>query len=240
MSQFTRLFSARQLQVVLACTFLGACGCSKHEQIMDTKLSDPKRTSAIEGSKSRELTHDETLAWINENHAWRKAKKTRPIWARAVATDEIGKEFQTIDEAKEKASEGAWLCVGVTHEPWFQSEDKIEAKYQRGGLETKQFAFDDKPHEYYLCQPKPDIFNWVAQVNGPDIRGFSVRPGYAADTTLHSARGGYVVKSDVTDPYHDDTDDVWLVQQPQFESTYEFLNDDTPASDVGSQRNIGR
>ncbi|MEI8016554.1 MAG: hypothetical protein WCH39_00075 [Schlesneria sp.] len=175
---------------------------------------------------ARELTHEETLAWVHENRAWRKAKKTRSMWARAITAEEVGKEFQTADRAKLMARENAWLCVGVAEEPWFQAWEKIEAKYERGESETKQFAFDDKPYEYHLFRPKPDVTNWAAQVKGSNIAGFSIRPGYDPGNPLHSEQGGYVVKGDTADPYQDKPGDIWLVQQPLFESTYEFLTDE--------------
>jgi hypothetical protein len=194
------------------------------------------RETPAKDQSPHELAHQETLEWIHEHRAWRRARKTRPVWARAVTTDEIGKEFQTADRALEKAREGAWLCVGVANEPWFQTLEKIEAKYERGGAETKQFAFDDKPHEYHLFQPKPDVVNWAARVAGPGIAGFSIRPGYDPATPLHSAGGGYVVKGDVPDPYRDKPDDVWLVQQPLFESTYDLLDEESDKRTKGNTR----
>ena len=55
------------------------------------------------------------------------------------------------------------------------------------------------------------------------IEGFSIRPGYDPERPLYSPAGGYVVKNDSPDPYRDNPKDVWLVQQPLFESTYEVL-----------------
>jgi len=170
-----------------------------------------------------ELTHEQTLEWIGKNRAWKHARKTKPIWARPITREEIGKDFQTADRAVETAREGAWLCVGVAGEPWFQSEAKIDAKYDRAEAVTKTFSFDDEPHEYFVYNPKGDVRNWVAQVQGNEIAGFSIHPGYDPKTELHSAAGGYVVKGDVADPYADDPDDVWLVQQALFDSTYEVI-----------------
>jgi len=65
--------------------------------------------------------------------------------------------------------------------------------------------------------------NWAACVDGPDVRAFSIRPGYDPQVSLRSLSGGYVVKPDVSDPYHDKPEDVWLVQKALFESTYDFL-----------------
>ncbi len=176
-----------------------------------------------------ELSHEQTLNWIRQQRAWRLARKTKPIWARAVEPDEIGKAYQTADRATEKAKEGYWLCVGVAGEPWFQKLEKIEAKYNRGGRESKQFSFDPRPHVYHVFEPQGDVRNWAAQVGGPEIEGFSIRPNYDMEHPLYSPAGGYVVKDYVPDPYRDKPDDVWLVQQPLFESTYEFLSKDDEA-----------
>ena len=123
--------------------------------------------------------------------------------------------------------EGYWLCVGVAGEPWFQSREKLEGKYEPGGEESRRFAFDDKPRTYRLYAPKESVRNWVAQVKGAGIEGFYVRPGYDPDRPLYSPAGGFVVRDEVEDPYRETPRDVWLVQEPLFKSTYEFV--DRPA-----------
>ncbi|APW61514.1 hypothetical protein [Paludisphaera borealis] len=181
---------------------------------------EPKKPARPAG---RKLTHEETLRWIAEHKAWRLARKTKPIWARPVAPEEVGKEFETADHVKEVAREGAWLCVGVAGEPWFQSLEKIEAKYEHSGEKAKKFDFDKEPREYQSYKPKAATRNWVAQVKGDGIEGFTIRPGYDPDLPLYSPAGGYVVRDDVTDPYKTPAEDAWLVQQPLFESTYELV-----------------
>ena len=187
-----------------------------------------RKQAKLPDSEPRKLSHDETLEWISENKAWRLAKKTKPIWARLVEADEVGKEFQTADHVKEKARAGVWLCVGVAGEPWFQSLDKIEAKYDVGGPESKKFDFDTKRHTYRTYKPKGTARNWVAQVKGPGIAGFYIRPGYDPERPLYSPSGGYVVKNEAKDPYNDNPKDVWLVQQSLFDSTYELVRDRKP------------
>ena len=118
--------------------------------------------------------------------------------------------------------------MGVAGEPWFQSLKKIEAKYDPGEQESKRFEFDTKAHSYWKYKPKGTVRNWVAQVKGPGIAGFSIRPGYDPERPLYSPAGGYVVKNDVKDPYHDDPKDVWLVQQSLFDSTYELFTPRSP------------
>jgi glucosylceramidase len=183
---------------------------------------DPRPAPRAEG---RTLSHEETLDWIARSRAWRSVHKTRPIWARAVEASEVGQEFQTADRAKEKARADAWLCIGIAGEPWFQALDTIEAKYTRDGQETRKFAFDTRPRVYRKYAPKPSARSWAAQVQGPGIGGFEIRPGYDPSRPLYAPAGGYVVKNFVADPYRDDPKDVWLVQQSLFESTYEVLRE---------------
>ena len=172
---------------------------------------------------SRTLSHDETLRWIAEHKAWRLARKTRPIWARPVAPEEVGREFQTADHVKERAREDAWLCVGIAGEPWFQSRERIDAKYESEGEETRKFDFDKTSRTYRRFKPRVTVRNWVARVEGPGIKGFSIRPGYDPERPLYSPAGGYVVKDEVADPYQDAPTNVWLIQEPLFKSTYEFV-----------------
>jgi hypothetical protein len=189
---------------------------------------DPPQAKPDEG---RKLTHDETLKWISDNKAWRLARKTKPIWARPVAPEELGREFQTADHTKEKAREGYWLCVGIADEPWFQARDKIESKYEPDGEEAKKFGFDAQRRTYTKFKPKGKVRNWVAQVKGPGIEGFTIRPGYDPERPLYAPSGGYVVKDDVADPYTDKPKDVWLVQKALFESTYELIRDKPPSTE---------
>jgi hypothetical protein len=211
-------FAALLLTPVLGISILGI-------QVM---AQSSRKQAKPSDSEPRKLSHEETLEWIAANKAWRLAKKTKPIWARRVEADEIGKEFQTADHVKEKAKAGAWLCVGVAGEPWFQSFEKIDAKYDADRRESKTFEFDTKAHTYRKYTPKGTVRNWVAQVKGTGIAGFSIRPGYDPERPLYSPAGGYVVKNEVRDPYHDDPKDVWLVQQSLFDSTYDIIKDREP------------
>jgi len=181
--------------------------------------ADPPKRVEVGG---RKLSHEETLRWIAEQKAWRLASKTRPIWARPVAPEEVGREFQTADHVKEVARECFWLCVGVAGEPWFQSREKIEAKYEADREESKKFGFDAESRYYRKFKPKQSVRNWAAQVKGPGIEGFFIRPSYDPERPLYSPSGGYVVKDEIKDPYRDKPGDVWLVQQSLFESTYEL------------------
>jgi hypothetical protein len=209
----------------LAATSLAMIAPARGESATEDPPSNAK-------APQRRLSHEETLQWIIEHKAWRLARKTRPIWARPVQQGEVGKEFETADHIKETAREGYWLCVGIAGEPWFQAHDKILAKYEPCSEEVKSFGFDAKPQTYRVFQPNENVQNWVAQVKGTDIEGFSIMPGYGAERPIYSPAGGYVVKDHVADPYQDNPKDVWLVQQPLFESTYSVV--------AGSEENAPR
>jgi hypothetical protein len=184
---------------------------------------DAQPGEALVGAQEKKLSHQETLRWVVDHRAWRTARKTKPIWARAVREDEVGKEFQTADQAVEKARAGYWLCAGIAGEPWFQTPEKVEGKYDFHAEEVKRFGFDDEPRTYKIFKPKATTRNWVAQVRGPGIAGFFIRPHYDPAHPLYSPAGGYVVRDPVEDPYQADPGDVWLVQEGLFDSTYELI-----------------
>ncbi len=100
---------------------------------------------ALVSAQEKKLSHEETLRWVVDHGAWRIARKTKPIWARAVRDGEVGKAFQTSDQAVEKARAGYWLCAGVLGEPWFQTPEKVDGKYDFEAEEVKRFGFDDEP-----------------------------------------------------------------------------------------------
>jgi hypothetical protein len=214
----------RSLAILLIATLpVLAFGCG--DSTPERSAEDWSHQTTKPRAEARKLSHEETLSWITAQRAWRPARKTRPIWSRPVAPEEAGREFQTADHVKEVAREGAWLCVGIAGEPWFQSLAKIEEKYDLAGEETRSFEFDGAPRHYRLFNPKPTSRNWAAQVKGPGIEGFYIKPGYDADRPLYSPVGGYVVRGESEDPYKRKPDDVWLVQEPLFESTYELIPD---------------
>jgi hypothetical protein len=169
------------------------------------------------------LTHEQTLEWIDKNRAWRRAKKTQLIWVREVEQEERDKDYLTAEGTVQRPQEGYWLCVGVVGEPWFQRKERIYGKYEQSCNETKQFAFDARPFDYLVFKPKGDVRNWAAQVSGPGLIEFSLKPNYDPSQVLLCAAGGYVVTDDVPDPYQGILNDVWIVQRAIFESSYELL-----------------
>jgi hypothetical protein len=213
--------SAPGIRIVLATMLAAAFVVGCHSMARKPRKSS---STASSPSAGRKLDHDETLRWIGEQRAWRRVQKTKPIWVRAVAADEIGREFQTADHAVEKAEAGYVLSVGVAGEPWFQKPEQVERKYRETGVERRRFAFDDQERPYRVMTPREGVRNWGAQVIGPGIAGFFIQPSYATDTPLYAPAGGWVVRDDAPDPYTPPKD-VWLVQQELFESTYEVVEE---------------
>lgn len=123
--------------------------------------------------------------------------------------------------------------MGVAGEPWFQAPGKIEAKYEAAGEESRKFAFDRASQGYRIYKLRATSRNWVARVEGPGIAGFAIRPGYDPSRPLRSPAGGYVVMDEVADPYNARPGDVWLVQGPLFDSTYELIPGGEPEGDAG-------
>jgi predicted acylesterase/phospholipase RssA len=171
------------------------------------------------------LSHEQTLEWVRQQRAWRRARKARPIYARPTEPDEEGKAFHTAEGTVQRPQAGHWLCVGVAEEPWFQKKEKIDSKYEPAGEQNLQFRFDPRPFRYQVYKPRGDVTNLAAQVQGPGVASFSFRPSYDPTQPVMAPAGAYLVTDDTTDPYRDDLRDVWVVQQALFESTYELLAD---------------
>lgn len=207
---FSRRLRSAPMAVVSSFLIAIASGCSAG-------------TEAKPETRMKKLTHEEALKWIQDHQAWRLARKTKPIWARLVTPEEVGKEFLTADHVRQLAKEGFWLCVGIAGEPWFQSLEKIKDKYEDRGEEKRRFTFDAAERSYHVFQPRSEVQNWVAQIKGPDIEGFFIKPNYDPTRPLYSPAGGYVVTNRVPDPYKGNPDDVWLVQEGLFQSTYEVV-----------------
>jgi predicted acylesterase/phospholipase RssA len=171
------------------------------------------------------LTHEQALEWIRQHKGlWHRVKKSKTIHARSIGPDEQDKEFHTAEGTTQRPQEGHWLCVGIIGEPWFQKNDKLESKYERAGVETKQFEFDDRPREYHIYKPKEDVRNWAIQVqDGEGMASFSFRPSYDPSQPLMAPAGAYVVTDDAPAAPEDPAGlkDIWLVQQAIFKNTYD-------------------
>ncbi|MFL5330277.1 MAG: patatin-like phospholipase family protein [Gemmataceae bacterium] len=179
----------------------------------------------------RHLNHDQTLAWVQANVLWRKAKKTGRIYVRELSAEEKGRETLTFDGVWQRPAEGDVLCVGLAGEPWFQPRQRVEARYVEGDTVEMHFpAVESCSHSYRIFRPRADALCWAAQVNPPEIKSFSLRLRRSPTDPLTSSVGGYVVTECAADsdarPDLIGETDVWLVQQKVFEMSYEFVTDE--------------
>ena len=101
----------RQLTVGLGAGFLAWLAVKIHLGWIDPRFLQRGRLH---------LRHDQTLAWIRANQAWRRVKKTGRVYARALTLAERHQAFPSADGIPQRGRDGDVLCVGVAGEPWFQ------------------------------------------------------------------------------------------------------------------------
>ena len=65
-------------------------------------------------------------------------------------------------------------------------EDRSQVR-PRGSRKASSFPSTRRPHVYQVFKPKGDVRNWAAQVSGPEIEGFSIRPNYDMEHPLYFA-----------------------------------------------------
>jgi hypothetical protein len=177
------------------------------------------------------LTHEQTLRWISDHNAWRLACKTSPLWARPVASGEQ-LTIRTKENEEQTAHDGDWLCVGADGDPWLQSKETLEAKYTRGPAEPPPHPFETPGREYYRFEPRPDVRNWVAHIQGPDLEGvteFTIQSARDKNKVHTSRLGGYAVTRGNADPRQKLPDDIWVVQEEVFDKTYTLIPEPAPA-----------
>jgi hypothetical protein len=145
------------------------------------------------------------LQSINAGNSWRHYKKTKPVWAKKLDVDE------TVDtlEGPVTYRAGDYLCKGPSGDIWGQQKATLFKKYDPAP-ENKS---DQEGWQKFL--PKPD----AAGVMAASVdRDFSVR--HPVWGTFKGHAGDYLVKSyeDKDKPY---PEDIWIVKNDIFESTYE-------------------
>ena len=141
---------------------------------------------------------------VDQAKSWFHAKKVRPIWAKRLEKDET---VQTI-EGIENVRAGAYLCRGEAGDLWPQTEKNFLDRYE------KTSDTDAEGWSKYL--PRPDNQGvMAAQVNHP----FTVHGKWAV---LSGKAGDYIVKN-YADRDMPNPDDVWIVDQRLFHSTYEAV-----------------
>lgn len=138
---------------------------------------------------------------------WRKAFKTKGLWARKL---DAPLRFKTL-EAWETAKAGDWLCIGDASDKWPQSEKALLGKYDRLDGNTKRLGgkafarFEPKasqPPVIAVQMPKP--FRVIATWG--DLKG------NANDYVVMNAK----------DEHNRNPADVWIVAKRLFDNTYQW------------------
>ena len=151
-----------------------------------------------------ETSNKTLLDEVNSSGGWFRAKKTRPIWVKAVDEDQVVESL----EGTQPVKRGDCLCRSERGELWPQSCPAIEEKYNP----TDQVDQDG----WRKYAPRLDADGVLAaqvdhefKINGP----WGLLRGKAGD---------FVVKNfaDANTAY---PDDVWLVDQQLFIATYERI-----------------
>lgn len=150
--------------------------------------------------------NQQLLDELNAGRRWFFARKTHPIHARRLTDPH---EIETV-EGPVHVEAGNYLCRGVENELWPQSGETLNAKYAPSG------EVDEAGWQLYLPLPEASGVQ-AAQISHP----FFVDSAWG---TLHGKPGDYLVKHD-SDADTDYPDDLWIVSQHLFHSTYERLVD---------------
>jgi len=140
---------------------------------------------------------------VNAADLWFHARKSRPIWVREIAQDQV---IETL-EGTEHVPAGNMLCRGEAGDLWPQTRERLHQKYSP----TREYR-----DVWQKFVPHPDNQGVLAAcIEHP----FSVT---AAWGILHGKAGDYLLKNyqDRDLPY---PDDVWIVDQSLFRSTYQHV-----------------
>ena len=143
------------------------------------------------------------LSESNLANSWFHAKKVKPLWAKEVT--ENG-QIETL-EGNEDFSIGDFICKGEAGDVWPQSAKSLIEKYQAEGEVNA-----DGWRKYV---PKKDAAGVMAiQID----HAFHVKTSWG---DLQGKAGDYLLKN-YSDRETEYPEDVWLVDQTIFNSTYEL------------------
>ena len=185
---------------VTVCLFLCCSACNQTQEPR-SKMSEPTASTA---SQPIDSPNKVLLDEADAAGRWLHAKKTRPIWARRLETDQTVKTL----EGEEQVAAGHHLCKGEAGDIWPQTEQDLNKRYTA----TDEVSADG----WRKYEPHPDAQGVLAaQID----RAFQV---HAAWGKLAGKPGDFLVKNfqDRETAY---PADVWIVDQTLFRQTYEFV-----------------
>lgn len=155
--------------------------------------------------------------------AWRRAKKTKGIKAKALQTllnDEsmLTKFLLDTIEGTQTLKAGSVVCVGSAGDAWQQKREKLFGQYTVTGLTLDGWM---------ICEPKPDVerdaYEVTADQCGPD-GDFSIIGQWGTDTILDGRKVAlqFGKAGDIICRNQQDHTDVWIVRRKEFDATQEF------------------
>lgn len=170
----------------------------------DARLPRSPRPSAATPGAAAETPvnpNQQLLAEVNARREWSHYRKTRPIWARRVATAE---SIVTL-EGPEQVPAGAFVCRGEAGDLWAQSELTLLKRY---------VATDEFQEGWQRYRPHPDAEGVMAI---PVDHAFEVQATWGR---LRGKPGDFLLKN-FADRDNGAPQDVWIVDQTLFRQTYE-------------------
>lgn len=161
------------------------------------------------------------------NVNWKKASKTREIWAKLMSSVVIDNDvitkllLDTLEGTQELRSDSI-VCLGASKDVWQQEPKKLFAKYTVVGIEDG----------WWICKPKPDNEVNCIQINEEYITDGSGKFEIVGLWGKQSEFGPlqFGVLGDYVCQNIDDPDDVWIVKQFLFRSTYSVLGEEVEYS----------
>lgn len=194
---------------------------------METTLA---RVATMNGNLLQELSVEQVL----ELHplidptklVFRRAKKTKPIKAKAINTilsdpTVQAKVLLATLEGNQTLKANSFVCVGVDGDYWQQAVDKILAKYTIESVD---------PNGWLTCVPKPENETNACQILAADHKlgphgGFSVIGQWGEERMLDGKKVylQYGVDGDCVMQNINDLADVYRIDQKMFRSTYEYV-----------------
>lgn len=142
-------------------------------------------------SDARKLSHDETLKWVSEHRAWRRARKTKPIWARAVLAAEIGMEFQTADHVAGRPGPATGCASASPGNRGFRTWIRSRASTSRQARRRRRSDSMLSPGDTVSSSPRPRPATGSRRSRGQGLQASSSGSEYeSVAMTMHGVGYG--------------------------------------------------
>lgn len=160
---------------------------------------------------------------ILDKQNWKRASKTKEIWAKPMSSLVIDKDFTTkllleTLEGTQSLKDNSIVCLGASKDVWQQEEKKLFAKYNVVGIEEG----------WWICKPKPDNEVDCIQINeiliSDGSKKFEIVGLWGKESKFGPLQFG--VLGDYVCRNIEDLSDIWIVKNFLFRSTYTILGED--------------